>query len=119
MIDEIYTRNPYYGTRRMVKELEDYGLFVGRDKIRSCYKLLGLEAIYPKPNLSKNGSEHKIYPYLLRHLPIKTVNQVWSADITYSAPGLSLGVSLMLGTSNNGMHRVGNGNMTATTYLVA
>ena len=83
LVDEIYTSNPYFGSRRMVKELEDYGVYVGRDKIRSCYNILGLEAIYPKPNLSKNNPEHKIYPYLLRNMPINVVNQVWSADITY------------------------------------
>lgn len=75
--------HPYYGTRRMSKELEDYGYHVGRDEIRSCYAILGLEAIYPKPNLSKNNAEHKVYPYLLRGVLIQNVNHVWSADITY------------------------------------
>jgi putative transposase len=67
----------------MSKELEDYGVYIGRDKIRSCYSILGLAAIYPKPNLSKNDPDHKIYPYLLRNATINMVNQVWSADITY------------------------------------
>jgi len=83
LIDEIYTTHPYYGTRRMLKELEDYGIYIGRQKIRSYYKVLGLEAIYPKINLSKRNHEHKIYPYLLNHLPIVRVNQVWSVDVTY------------------------------------
>ena len=82
-IDEIYTEHPYYGTRRMVHELRDYGYDVGRDLVRSCYGTLGLEAIYPKINLSKRNFEHKIYPYLLRNVAIETVNQGWSADITY------------------------------------
>lgn len=82
-IDEIYTGNPYYGTRRMAKELADYGYHVGRDKIRTCYQILGLEAIYPKINLSKRNHEHKVYPYLLRDIVVDRVNQVWSADITY------------------------------------
>ena len=51
--------------------------------IRSCYQILGLEAIYPKKNLSKRNHEHKVYPYLLRNVIINRVNQVWSADITY------------------------------------
>lgn len=83
LIDEIYTMHPYYGTRRMAKELEGHSVYVGRDKIRSCYRILGLEAIYPKPNLSKHNTEHKVYPYLLRNVAIIKANQVWSADITY------------------------------------
>lgn len=82
-IDEIYTEHPYYGTRRMVQELKEYGYDVGRDLVRSCYATLGLETIYPKINLSKRNFEHKIYPYLLRNVAITNVNQVWSADITY------------------------------------
>jgi putative transposase len=83
LIDEIYTAPPYYGTRRMVKELEDHGVYIGRQQVRSYYKILGLEAVYPKINLSKRNHEHKVYPYLLRHLPITRANQVWSADVTY------------------------------------
>jgi putative transposase len=83
LIDEIYTAHPYYGTRRMVKELEDHGIYIGRQQVRSYYKILGLEAVYPKINLSKRNHEHKVYPYLLRHLPITRANQVWSADVTY------------------------------------
>lgn len=82
-VDEIYTEHPYYGTRRMVETLSDYGINIGRQKVGSYYKLLGLEAVYPKVNLSKRNYEHKVYPYLLRYLPITQVNQVWSADITY------------------------------------
>lgn len=82
-IDEIYTEHPYYGTRRMVEALSDCGISIGRQKAGSYYKLLGLEAVYPKANLSKRNHEHKVYPYLLRYLPITRVNQVWSADITY------------------------------------
>ena len=82
-VDEIYTEHPYYGTQRMVETLSDYGISIGRQKVGSYYKLLGLEAVYPKVNLSKRNHEHKVYPYLLRYLPITRVNQVWSADITY------------------------------------
>jgi putative transposase len=82
-IDEIYTEHPYYGTRRMVQELKDYGINIGRQQVRSYYKTLGLEAVYPKINLSKRNHEHKVYPYLLRHLSVTLANQVWSADVTY------------------------------------
>ena len=89
-IDEIYTEHAYYGTRRMVQELKDYGYDVGRDLVRSCYTTLGLETIYPKINLSKRNFEHKIYPYLLRNVVFKNVNQVWSADITYTRSTLKI-----------------------------
>lgn len=83
-VDEIYTEHPYYGSRRMQEELLELEIAVGRQKIRKFYRLLGLEAVYPKANLSKRNHEHKVYPYLLRYLPITRVNQVWSADVTYA-----------------------------------
>lgn len=83
IIDETYTEHPYYGTRRMSKYLEAKGYAVGRKALRRYYRIMGLEAIYPKMNLSKRNQEHKIYPYLLRDIEIKEANQVWSSDITY------------------------------------
>ena len=83
-IDEIYTKYPFYGKRRMRAHLKrNRGINVGLDRIRTVYKLLGLEVIYPKPNLSCSNKAHKIYPYLLRGLAIIRTNQVWSTDITY------------------------------------
>lgn len=82
-IDEIYTKHPYYGTRRMVVALERMGISVGRDLVRSLMQQMGIQAIYPKPNLSKPHPEHKVYPYLLRGVNIVRKNQVWSTDITY------------------------------------
>lgn len=82
-VDEIYTEHPYFGSRRMVEELKESDIYIGRQQVASYYKILGLEAVYPKVNLSKRNHEHKIYPYLLRYLPITHVNQVWSADVTY------------------------------------
>lgn len=82
-MDEIFTNHPYYGTRRMMHVLKAEGYKVGRKKIRKYYQLLGLEAIYPKMNLSRRNQEHKVYPYLLSDLKIKYPNQVWSSDITY------------------------------------
>lgn len=83
LIDEIYTRHPEYGTRRIRFELQLQGQLVGRDLVRTLMLRMGIEALYPKPNLSKRHPEHKIYPYLLRGVRIERANQVWSTDITY------------------------------------
>ena len=83
LIDEEFTRHPFYGTRRMVAYLRYLGYAVNRKRIQGLYRFMGLEANYPKPNLSKKHPEHKIYPYLLGGVKIDRANQVWSADITY------------------------------------
>lgn len=88
LIDEEFTRHPFYGTRRMTAYLRYLGHHVNRKRIQRLYSLMGLEAVYPKPNLSKKHPEHKIYPYLLKGLEINRSNQVWSTDITYSVPGV-------------------------------
>ena len=82
-IDEIFTEYPFLGPRRMVCLLANEGYKIGRKKASRYYQLLGLKTIYPKMNLSKRNLEHKVYPYLLKGLPITRPNQVWSADITY------------------------------------
>jgi putative transposase len=82
-IDEIFTEHPYYGTRRMVEVLKESGYKLGRKKMRKYYQIMGLEAIYPKMNLSKRNQAHKVYPYLLRDFTIEKANQVYSSDITY------------------------------------
>ena len=82
-VDRIYTDYPFFGTRRIADELKESGFNVGRDKVRAIMNQLGLEAIYPKRNLSKPAPGHKVFPYLLRGKTIKYPNQVWSADITY------------------------------------
>jgi putative transposase len=83
LIDEQYTRMPYYGVRRMTAFLKNLGYAVNRKRVRRLMRLMGLEAIYPKPTLSRRNPEHKVYPYLLRGLEISRSNQVWCADITY------------------------------------
>ena len=82
-MDKIFTQHPYYGTRRMMHALRAEGYNVGRKKVRRYYQILGIEAIYPKMNLSKRNQAHKVYPYLLKGLAITGPNQVWSMDITY------------------------------------
>jgi len=82
-IDEIYTKWPFYGSRRMVAELRGERCDVNRKRVRRLMRLMGIEAIYQKPNTSRKHPAHKIYPYLLRNLDINHANQVWCADITY------------------------------------
>lgn len=83
LIDEIYTDLPFYGSRKMANALKRVGHNVGRRRARRLMQAMGIEAIYPKPDLSKPHPEHTIYPYLLRNVSIDRVNQVWSSDITY------------------------------------
>ena len=83
IIDEIYTEHPYFGARRMSKYLEPYGIIVGRKSVSRYYRIMAIEAVYPKMNLSKRNQAHKIYPYLLKGVEVTKVNQVWSTDITY------------------------------------
>jgi putative transposase len=82
-IDQIYTKRPYYGSRRMVDKLRKAGYNVNRKRVSRLMNLMGLEVIYPKRNLSKSHPNHHKYPYLLRGLAIERSNQVWSTDITY------------------------------------
>ena len=83
MMDEQYLKTPFYGTRRMHAHIKYQGYTVNIKRIRRLLRLMGLEAIYPKPNISKPQQGHKIYPYLLNGLSINNINQVWSSDITY------------------------------------
>lgn len=82
-LDEQYLTTPFYGSRRMVAELRRDGEVVNRKRVRRLMRLMGIEAIYQKPNTSRRHPEHKVYPYLLRDLVIDRPNQVWCADITY------------------------------------
>ena len=83
LIDEEYTRHPFYGIRRITQILKRQGHLVNHKRIARLMRRMGLEAIYPKPNLSKASKAHPKYPYLLRGLKIAYPDQVWSSDITY------------------------------------
>ena len=82
-IDEIFTTWPFYGSRRIREVLRQEGFLVNRKAVRRHMKEMGIEAIYPGPNLSKRRHDHLIYPYLLRGVDIQKPNQVWGTDITY------------------------------------
>ncbi len=79
-----YTARPFLGSRRLTRWLrEDLGEQVNRKRVPGLLRVMGLEAIYPKPRLSVPGQGHRIYPYLLRGVEVTRADQVWSADITY------------------------------------
>ena len=82
-IDKAHTDQPFFGARQLVRFLGDEGWVVNRKRIRRLMVLMGLEAMCPKPNLSKRNLAHTVYPYLLKGLEITRSNQVWSIDITY------------------------------------
>ena len=77
-LDELYLKWPFFGSRRMAVTLG-----VNRKRIQRLMRMLGIEALYPKPNLSHPAPNHEVYPYLLRGVSIERPNQVWSTDITY------------------------------------
>jgi putative transposase len=83
LLDELYTRYPFYGIRRMTAWLQQQGHIVNHKRVQRLLRLLGLMAIYPGPQLSAPAPGHRLYPYLLRGVKIERVNQVWSSDITY------------------------------------
>lgn len=84
LIDRCYIDKPFYGTRRIKDWLYDYHeLVVNRKRIQRLRRLMGIETLYPKRNLSLANQQHKVYPYLLKGLNIIRPNQVWSTDITY------------------------------------
>lgn len=77
-LDELHLEHPYFGSRMLSKYLG-----IERKRARRLMRLMGIEAIYPKPRTTQRNQEHKIFPYLLRDLPIEHCDQVWSTDITY------------------------------------
>ena len=83
IMDEVFTKRPFYGSRRLRDELNARGDTIGRGHVRHLMRIMGLEAIYPKPRLSLQNKADKVYPYLLRKLKIVRPDQVWCSDITY------------------------------------
>jgi putative transposase len=83
VIDEVYQEFPYFGSRQMRRLLCRLGHSVGRRRVRRLMHLMGLEALCPKPNLSKPAPGHKIYAYLMKSVAVIRPNQAWCADITY------------------------------------
>jgi putative transposase len=82
-IDEQYLATPFYGSRRMAKELGRSGYRVNRKRVQRLMRIMGLEGVFPGRKTSKPAPGHRVYPYLLRGLTIDRPNQVWCSDITY------------------------------------
>lgn len=83
-IRDIWERYPFYGYRRVTKELsENYAVNVNRKRVQRVMAEAGIQAIYPGPNTSKRNRQHKVYPYLLREMIVTRPNQAWMVDITY------------------------------------
>lgn len=83
MIDEQYMRTPFYGYPKMTEYLRSQSYWVNPKRIDRLMGVMGLRALAPKRRVTRNNPDHKVYPYLLRNVPITRVDQVWSADITY------------------------------------
>ncbi len=83
VMDEVFTKRPYFGSRRLQEELAAQGHSICRDRVRRLMRLMDIEAIYPKKRLSVRNGAEKVYPYLLRGLQISRPDQVWCSDITY------------------------------------
>ena len=82
-IDRVFTQYPFFGSRQIAAYLPRKGYHAGRHRVRRLMKVMGLEAIYKRPNTSKKHPENRIYPYLLRNMQITRPNQVWCSDISY------------------------------------
>lgn len=82
-IDELHLKYPFYGSRKIALELRNEGRDVNRKRVQRLMRLMGLEALAPKPKTSEPHPEHVVYPYLLRGMTICRANQVWAADVTY------------------------------------
>ena len=99
-IDELHLELPFYGSRRMTFELNKEGPGVNRKRVRRLMRVMGIEALVPRPGTSKAAHRYKIYPYRLRGLKIVEPNHVWAADVTLHPDGVRLPLS-------GGDHRLG------------
>lgn len=83
LIDEQYLRTPFYGWPRMTVYLQEQGHAINHKRVQRLMQKMGIQALYPKPSLSRANRAHKVYPYLLGGVTLTHPNQVWSTDITY------------------------------------
>jgi putative transposase len=90
-LDELYTAHPFLGYRKLTALLKAEGRAVNRKRVLRLLRLMGLQAVYCKPNTSRPHPAHPVHPYLLKGLAIIRPNQVWAADITYTLRKRSVG----------------------------
>jgi putative transposase len=83
LLDKQYLKTPFYGYRKMQVFLQGQGYQVNHERVRRLMRVMGIEALYCRPNTSEPNKAHKIYLYLLKGLSITRANQVWATDITY------------------------------------
>jgi len=83
LLDEEYTRHPFYGSRQLTRWLKEQGHDVNRKRVQRLMRIMGIEGLAPGPSTSRPHPEHKVYPYLLRGVEVTRANQVWATDITY------------------------------------
>jgi len=83
LIDQQYLRTPYFGSRKMAIWLTQQGRTVNRKRVQRLMRLMGIEAIYPRPRTTQRHAQHRVFPYLLRDVAILRPDHVWSTDITY------------------------------------
>ena len=88
LIEDEYTKHPFYGTRKMRDYLRRQGYRVNRKRVQRLMRVMGIQSVAPKPYTSIPRKDHKVFPYLLRGLDINRPDQVWCSDITYRAPNL-------------------------------
>jgi putative transposase len=111
-IDEVYTAYPFYGIRRITAQLRHDGMLVNHKAVARHMQEMGLQAIYPGPNLSKRAQQEAVYPYLLRTLTIEHPNHVWGGrhhlhplalglDVSIRGVGLVLALRSELGTRSD------------------
>ncbi len=93
LLDEQYTKTPFYGVKRMTSCLRQLGYQVGQKRVRRLLRQMGLDAIYQRPNTSKPNPEHQVYPYLLRNVPITRCNQVFFSVLDSRGQSLRCSVS--------------------------
>ena len=82
LIDNEYTKHPFYGTRQMRNVLRRQGYKINRKRVQRLMRKMGIQSIAPKPNTSKAHPQHKVYPYLLRNFDVTMPDQVWCTDIS-------------------------------------
>ena len=87
-IDRIYTECPFYGSRKIVADLRDIGIRIGRKRCRRLMRTMGIEALVPKPSTSIPNQRHTKYPYLLRESAVSAPDEVWAADLCLASPAL-------------------------------